>query len=788
MDLLHRLQRAVSEFRRRKVFRAAAVYLAAAFVVLQLGDIVAEPLGLPGWTMPLLIVFSVTGFVLTLALAWIYELTPDGVRRTASVEDGAEPGSASSPVDRRRLGVAAVIVLALVGSGLLARSTLGRGGVAEESDAIAIVPFRVAGAGAELAYMREGMVDLLAAVLSDRAALAVVPPRVLLRELGSADDAHAIPPRDVVRRVGATRVITGEVVGRSDNVTLSATLHDVRNGREVRATASGPERELEALVERLAAQLVARGDPLTTERVASLDGVPLAAVRYYLEGVALQRRGRFGESMDPLRQALEIDSTFALAALAFHIAGGWAPARQEEILRVERLAYDNRHRLSERDRLHLEAQIWGYPEVTSPGVRLQRLERALASLPDRNELWYEYGDLVFHEGKAVGVNDWEERSRAAFLRALELVPDDLESNYHLGELAYAAGDAAGLDAVAALMRRAGAETRHMAPVLGMQALLRDDSASWRAFHELPRADLAGALNELRHAVLRDGSGMDSVLAIARRLEAQAVTELEANAPRNAQFWVLISSGRPTAAMEVAGRRVSSTGDVASRMEHLQLVAWVGFAWDGDRDAGRRAVNELRTLIDEQESRSGAPPANPFYVCTVALLDLMEGRTDWIERARSLLERGAAEFAQPFDRQQTRSGPIIIDAAMAHVAGPPQLARARLADLEVFLREGPFGAKRLRSAGNLIAAILHELYDDDANALLAWQRLQDTMAPNMLTTALREEARLLDQLGHRDEANAVYQRYFQLRRNAEPGQRVVDEEIRRRLGERLGERG
>jgi hypothetical protein len=70
---------------------------------------------------------------------------------------------------------------------------------------------------------------------------------------------HGIPPRDVVRRLGATRVITGEVVGRADNVTLAATLHDVRDARVVRATVSGPERELEALVERLAAQLAARG-------------------------------------------------------------------------------------------------------------------------------------------------------------------------------------------------------------------------------------------------------------------------------------------------------------------------------------------------------------------------------------------------------------------------------------------------------------------------------------------------------------------------------------------------
>jgi tetratricopeptide (TPR) repeat protein len=315
----------------------------------------------------------------------------------------------------------------------------------------------------------------------------------------------------------------------------------------------------------------------------------------------------------------------------------------------------------------------------------------------------------------------------------------------------------------------------------MTAMLRDDSASWHAFQSLPAADLASGVANLRFAAFLEGRGVDSLLAIARRQEAEAATHLEAATPRNAQFWLLMNTGRPTAALRVAALDVAPN-DGAARLEHLQLVAWSGFAWDADREAGSRAVEELRAALEEQARRPGSAPPAPFLICTVALLDLLGGRTDWAARVGAWLERGAEEFPQQLDRQQARSCPIIIAAATAHALGARDVARARLAELETFLRESPFGAKRLRSAGNIVAAIMHEHYGDAENALMAWQRLQDTMAPNMLTTALREEARLLDALGRQDEARSVYRRYLLLRRDAEPALRHQDEPILRRLGE------
>jgi TolB-like protein len=774
MNLLTHLKVVEAECRRRKVFRAAAVYLATAFVILQVGDIVIEPLGLPHWSMPLLIALSAVGFVLAVVLAWIYQVTPEGVRRTAPRENIAGSGT-----DRRHYAATVAVVLVILGGGWAAKTSLVRAPFMDpEIHAVAVLPFRVAGAGDELAYMREGLVDLLSAILQDRADLPVVPPRVMLRELGDAGAGADARTRAAVRRTGARRMITGEVVGRAQHMTLTATLHDLRTGTRVAAAVSGPESELNVLVESLATQLVARNNPLTTDRIASLEGVPLMALRHYLQGIALQRRGRFAESMEPLRSAIAIDSTFALAALAFDIAASWAPADPDEAFRMQVLAWEHRDRLNPVGRLQLDAQVWTYPEILSPAVRLRRIERALESLPERHELWYEYGDLLVHEGQAVGIPGWREAARAAFQRALVLVPDDVEANYHLAELAYEAGDASAMEAAAQVLERDPGAVLHSGVVKGLRALLYNDSASWNALRALPAAELGSTLIGLRYYALTDGRGIDSLLAIARRLERSAITAAEREIPAQVQFWLLVNTGRPAEALEAYARSTQRQG-AAGRLERLQIEAWVGAAWDGDSKAGRRAVEELRTAIEMQASREGQEPPHPFYICTVAVLDLLNGRTDWAARAQPWLDRGAQQLATTLDRAQARSCPVIIAAAAAHAAGAPADAQARLTELEEFLTESPFGAKRLRSIGNLVAALLHEHYGDPAAALIAWRRLQDTMAQNFLTTALREEARLLALLDRHDEADRVVRRYLALRTYAEPRLYESDERTRQR---------
>ncbi|MFZ0282089.1 MAG: hypothetical protein WAL29_10590 [Bacteroidales bacterium] len=74
-----------SELKRRRVIHMITVYAAIAFVILQLVDMVAEPLRLPVSTKALVIVLLCIGFLIAVFLSWVYDITPAGVRKTKPV-------------------------------------------------------------------------------------------------------------------------------------------------------------------------------------------------------------------------------------------------------------------------------------------------------------------------------------------------------------------------------------------------------------------------------------------------------------------------------------------------------------------------------------------------------------------------------------------------------------------------------------------------------------------------------------------------------------------------------
>ncbi|MEE8166169.1 MAG: hypothetical protein V3T64_11410, partial [Myxococcota bacterium] len=84
------------ELKRRNVFRAAGMYLVVAWLLLQVGETTFDALGLPDGSQRFLIVLLALGFPVALALAWIYDLTPEGIVRT--------PDEPSAEVAQLRMG------------------------------------------------------------------------------------------------------------------------------------------------------------------------------------------------------------------------------------------------------------------------------------------------------------------------------------------------------------------------------------------------------------------------------------------------------------------------------------------------------------------------------------------------------------------------------------------------------------------------------------------------------------------------------------------------------------
>ena len=104
-----RLSVLLTELKRRRVFRVAAVYGGVSFVLVQIIDGTFEVMGIPAWVSRLAITLLALGFPLAVGLAWVFDITPEGIVRTdrVSTDSGgkgkAESGSGKPLTSKRAL-------------------------------------------------------------------------------------------------------------------------------------------------------------------------------------------------------------------------------------------------------------------------------------------------------------------------------------------------------------------------------------------------------------------------------------------------------------------------------------------------------------------------------------------------------------------------------------------------------------------------------------------------------------------------------------------------------------
>ncbi len=82
------ISRFINELRRRNVFRSGAAFVVVAWLLIQVADILLETFAAPAWAMRVIVVALAVGFPVVLMLAWLYEITTQGVKRTAQVSEG----------------------------------------------------------------------------------------------------------------------------------------------------------------------------------------------------------------------------------------------------------------------------------------------------------------------------------------------------------------------------------------------------------------------------------------------------------------------------------------------------------------------------------------------------------------------------------------------------------------------------------------------------------------------------------------------------------------------------
>jgi TolB-like protein len=601
------------ELKRRNVYRVAVTYAVVAFVVWQVADFLFPALGFPAWTVDFVVVLSVLGFPVALVLAWAFELTPEGVRRTAAggeAETSGESGDESlSATDRRSRSRRAMS--GLVGLGLVAAAVaggwylMGGGGETElpvTDRSVAVFPFETIGDTASSPFAEGLHTDLLTRLQSVSDLTVIARPSVMRYE-----DTEK-PLARVAEELGAGWLVTAAVQSAGDQVQVNARLIDA--GTDTYRWVQDYRRELSPdnvfdlqgeIAEEIAASLEAELSPQERERVERRPTHDLTAYQLYVQG-RQQLAGRtFGfqagwrnvefvpsehvqRAVGYFRRAIERDSSFALAWAGLADAAAWYPPGVPDSAAAPRVSQE----AAARRALELD-----------PNLAESHASMGFFHLANRD------APAAFRE----------------LTRALELKPSYWESHHWLGELYLKIGQA-----------RQALDHLTLAVELNPQHAL--------ARHWLYDAYLAAGQPEksLREARRQQSLGLETVNAVAgevralyhlgrldeaRRLALEEIAKLRDQISSQREgLWPVAMRGHLAAVL-------AAQGDTAGARERLDWLRseeadlfWIGFvhAAIGETDQALEAWEQMDVEV------WGRIPA-PHHLRYGVLLDLAALRED-----------------------------------------------------------------------------------------------------------------------------------------------------------------
>ena len=315
------------ELKRRNVVRVGIAYTIAAWVLLQVLDVIGEILELPAWGDKLLLAIIVAGFFVTLFVAWAYELTPEGIKRESEVDRSASiTRQTGHKLDRLIVVVLAIAVVLLAADRLWLASDGSPGHeafVAAGQKSIAVLPF--VNLSTDDDFFADGLSEELLNLLAKIPELKVAGRTSSFVFKNKAEDLRAIGGA-----LGVATVLEGSVRRSGDRLRITAQLVNVEDGFHLWSETY--DRQMADIFDiqddvagSIANALRLRLAPHTDRPTMDPDAYAL-----YLRAVAMSSNvgdGNIGPIVELLDQALAIDPAFAkaheLKAMAYWLAGGW---------------------------------------------------------------------------------------------------------------------------------------------------------------------------------------------------------------------------------------------------------------------------------------------------------------------------------------------------------------------------------------------------------------------------------------------------------------------------------
>ncbi len=309
------------ELKRRKVVRVITVYAAAAFVILELTDIVAPSLGLPDWTLNFIIILLCVGFVIAVILSWIYDIHPEGgIVKTESAQKLKEEIPASSNSWKIASYISFVMILGLVMLNIFGSRSAAK--IDESIDkSIAVLPFKSLSEDQEKQYLADGVMEAILLHLFKIEDLRVIQSASVekyrdrtntLSEIARELNVNYILDGSFQKYEDQAKLIVRLSTGKEEEDNIWADEYD-RDWSDIFAVQS-------EVAQKVAFALQSVISPEVKERIEALPTENMEAYDYYLQGNKTYWESwdnfdlnKLKESVEYYQRAIELDENFSFA-------------------------------------------------------------------------------------------------------------------------------------------------------------------------------------------------------------------------------------------------------------------------------------------------------------------------------------------------------------------------------------------------------------------------------------------------------------------------------------------
>jgi TolB-like protein/tetratricopeptide (TPR) repeat protein len=327
--------RVFEQLKQRNVFRIAVLYLAVCWLILDPVHVVFHMLEVPTWANRLVLMLMAVGFPAAVIFAWVYEITPEGLKPTDAVPHGQSIRKLTGKrLNRAIIGVLAMALAYLVvGRFVISRHFLEteptasavRTSAAPAAASIAVLAFADMSPSRDQEYFADGMAEEILDALAKIDGLKVAGRTSSFSFKGKNADLKAIG-----EALGVAHILEGSVRKQDDRVRISAQLARASDGFHVWSHEyDGTLADIFDLQERIAREIASQLKVVLADKNVRL--VPkvtdnTTAYVLFVEAQGLIRgRAELPRAIDLLTQATTLDPQFARGWSSLAVANAIAP-------------------------------------------------------------------------------------------------------------------------------------------------------------------------------------------------------------------------------------------------------------------------------------------------------------------------------------------------------------------------------------------------------------------------------------------------------------------------------